>query len=410
MHELKRSLNFSMLTLYGLGTILGAGIYVLVGKVAIHAGLYAPISFLLAALLAGLSGYSYAALSAHLPKSAGEAVYVETAFNLRPLSILVGWMVVLTGVVSAATISKGFVGYLQVFIDIPDFWAISMLLLAMTGLAYWGVNESVWATAATTLLGLLGLMIILYYSAPSFLTLAERSHELLPPLTDGGIWFGILLGAFLAFYAFIGFEDMVNMAEEVKQPEVTLPKAIIAAIVISSILYYLIALAAVLQMPQDQLIASKAPMADIMNQHSESMAWFVSFISLAAIVNGALVQIIMGSRVMYGMGKHNMAPLWLAKIHPVRKTPYIATLLIGLVVWVLATQFPLTSLAKLTSFIIIMVFFLVNVALIKLLFTKETKDHFTAKPWVPVVGAIMCLMFLGVQVDQIISGSTVVGH
>lgn len=410
MTELKRTLGLPLLTLYGLGTILGAGIYVLVGKVAIHAGLYAPISFLLAALLAGLSGYSYAALSAHLPKSAGEAVYVETAFNFKPLSILVGWMVVLTGVVSAATISKGFVGYLQVFMDMPDFWAITCLLLAMTALAYWGVSESVWVTAATTLLGLLGLMIILYYSAPAFLTLPERSHELMPPLTDGGIWFGILLGAFLAFYAFIGFEDMVNMAEEVKQPKVTLPKAIIAAIVMSSILYYLIALAAVLQMPQAELMASKAPMADIMQQHSEPMAWFVSFISLAAIVNGALVQIIMGSRVMYGMGKQSMAPLWLAKIHPVRKTPYIATLLIGFVVWVLATQFPLTSLARITSFIIIMVFFLVNIALIKLLSSEKTKGQLSAKPWVPVVGAIMCLLFLGVQVYQMLSGNTVVGH
>ena len=405
MHELKRSLNLPMLTLYGLGTILGAGIYVLVGKVALHAGMYAPISFLLAALLAGLSGYSYSALSAHLPKSAGEAVYVETAFSLKPLSVLVGWMVVLTGIVSAATIANGFVGYLQVFISISDFWAITILLGLMTFLAFWGVNESVWVTAGTTTLGIIGLMIILFYSAPSFLTIPEKLDELMPPLTDGGIWFGILLGAFLAFYAFIGFEDMVNMAEEVKQPEITLPKAIIAAIILSSILYYLIALAAVLQMPQSELISSKAPMADILKHHSESMAWFVSLISLAAIVNGALVQIIMGSRVMYGMGKQNMAPMWLAVIHPTRKTPYVATLLIGAVVWVLATQFPLATLAKITSFIIIMVFLLVNISLIKLLKMPECADTLTAKAWVPWVGSLMCLVFLGVQIQQLLQGS-----
>ncbi|GAA6134943.1 amino acid permease [Oceaniserpentilla sp. 4NH20-0058] len=399
-----------MLTLYGLGTILGAGIYVLVGKVAIHAGIYAPISFLFAALLAGLSGYSYAALSAHLPKSAGEAVYIETAFHFRPLSILVGWMVVLTGIVSAATIANGFVGYLQVFVPITDFWAITLLILAMTGLAYWGVNESVWVTAATTILGIIGLLIILAYSVPAFTTLPERLPDLTPPSSDGNIWFGILLGAFLAFYAFIGFEDMVNMAEEVKQPEITLPKAIIAAIIISSVFYYLIALAAVLQLPQAELIASKAPMADILKQHNEDMAWFVSLISLAAIVNGALVQIIMGARVLYGMGKHQMAPLWLAAIHPVRKTPYIATLLIGLIVWLFASQFHLATLASITSFIIIMVFLLVNIALIKLIYSPASKDKFTAKPWVPITGVLMSLMFLGVQVYQLISGAIVIGH
>lgn len=409
-HQLKRTLNFPMLTLYGLGTILGAGIYVLVGKVAVYAGLYAPISFLLAALLAGLSGYSYAALSAHLPKSAGEAVYIESAFHLRPLSILVGWMVVLTGIVSAATIANGFVGYLQVFISISDFWAITLLLIAMTALAFWGVSESVWVTAITTILGMIGLFIILYYSAPSFVTIPERTQELFPRLDDGGVWFGILLGAFLAFYAFIGFEDMVNMAEEVKQPEITLPKAIIAAIVVSSILYYLIALAAVLQLPQDALMASKAPMADILKQHNTSMAEFVSLISLAAIVNGALVQIIMGSRVLYGMGKQAMAPMWLATIHPTRKTPYVATLIIGFVVWLLATLFPLTTLAKVTSFIIIMVFCLVNVSLIKLLKDPSLKGQLNAKPWIPYFGAIMCLVFLGVQIQQLLSGSQGISH
>jgi len=134
---LKRSIGLPMLTLYGLGTILGAGIYVLVGKVAVTAGLYAPIAFLIAASLAALSGYSYAALSSRFPQSAGEAVYIQQAFGIKWLSTLVGWMVILTGIVSAATISKGFVGYLQVFVPIPDFWAITLLLATMTFLAFW---------------------------------------------------------------------------------------------------------------------------------------------------------------------------------------------------------------------------------------------------------------------------------
>ncbi len=400
-----------MLTLYGLGTILGAGIYVLIGKVALYAGLYAPIAFILAALLAGLSGYSYAALSSRHPKSAGEAVYVQEAFGMTWLSTIVGWMVVLTGVVSAATITNGFVGYLQVFVEITDFWAITLLLLSMTALAIWGVGESVMVTAVTTILGLIGLLLILVFSVPAFITLPERLPTLIPTF-EGDIWFGILLGAFLAFYAFIGFEDMVNMAEEVKTPETTLPKAILAAIVISSLLYYLIALAAILQLPIDQLAVSKAPMADIMNKHSQQAAWFISLISLAAVVNGALVQIIMGARVLYGMGKQSLAPHWLATIHSKRQTPYIATLLIGLVVWVLATSLDLTTLAKITSFIILVVFLLVNISLIRLM-RKETtipSNAMAVQSWIPYFAAMMCLLFLGVQIYQMINGALVAGH
>lgn len=410
MSNLNRSINLPMLTLYGLGTILGAGIYVLVGKVAASAGIYAPISFLLAATLAGLSGYSYAALSACFPKSAGESIYVQQAFSMKWLSTAVGWMVILTGIVSAATISNGFVGYLQVFINIPDFWGITLLLITMTALAVWGVNESVTVTAITTVMGIIGLAIILVFSAPAFLTIPERLPELIPPITDGSIWFGILLGAFLAFYAFIGFEDMVNMAEEVKEPETTLPKAIIAAIVISSLFYYFIALAAILQLPLDTLINSKAPMADIMQQHSEQAAWFVSLISLAAVVNGALVQIIMGARVLYGMGKHNMAPVWLSTIHPSRKTPYIATMILGVIVWVLATGFDLATLAKITSFIIIIVFLLVNIALITLLQFKPYNPNLKAKLWVPYSGAAICLIFLIVQIIQLVSTGNALSH
>ena len=411
-HTLKRSIGFSLLTLYGLGTILGAGIYVLVGKVAIYAGLFAPIAFLLAALLAGLSGYSYAALSSRYPRSAGEAVYIQAAFEIRILSTIVGWMVILTGVVSAATISNGFVGYLQVFVNITDFWAITLLIISMTLLAVWGVTESVIATAVTTVMGIIGLLLILAFSTPAFLTLPGRIAEITPPLLDGGAWFGILLGAFLAFYAFIGFEDMVNMAEEVKEPEHTLPRAIIAAIIISSLFYYLIALAAILQLPLDELTASKAPMADIMNKHSREAAWFISLISLAAVVNGALVQIIMGARVLYGMGKQSLAPAWLATVHPRFKTPYIATLIIGFVVWLLATSLDLTTLAKTTSFIILLVFLVVNVALLKIVRKEGTAPEkaMHVNILVPMLGALMCLVFLGVQVYQVMLGGGSIGH
>lgn len=384
----------------------------LVGRVAVYAGIYAPVSFLLAALLAGLSGYSYAALSSRYPKSAGEAVYIQEAFGRRMLSSIVGWMVVLTGVVSAATIASGFVGYLQAFVEITNFWAITLLLIVMTFLAIWGVAESVIVTAVTTVLGIIGLLMILGFSVPAFLTLPERLSDVAPPISDGGIWFGILLGAFLAFYAFIGFEDMVNMAEEVIEPEHTLPKAIVVAIIVSSLFYYSIALAAILQLPISELSTSQAPMYDVMRGHNESAASFVSLISLSVIVNGALVQIIMGARVLYGMGRNSLAPAWLATVHRSRRTPYIATLIVGFVIWVLATSLDLTTLATITSFIIILVFLLVNVSLIRLA-SNESEAPVKAmkvRKWIPYTAAIMCTLFLGIQLYQLIFGTGIVGH
>ncbi len=411
-NQLKRTISYPMLTLYGLGTILGAGIYVLIGKVAATSGMYAPIAFLLAASLAGLSGYCYAALSSRFPQSAGEAAYVQAAFGMKQLSSLVGWMVILTGVVSAATISNGFVGYLNVFIDTPKFWAITIMLIAMCALACWGINQSVKVAAVVTALELGGLILVLVLSGSSLSELPERAHEFIPDLSDGHIWFTILLGAFLAFYAFIGFEDMVNMAEEVIEPERTLPKAIIAALIISSALYILVALIAMLELPLMELQNSTAPMTDILNHHSVQAGIIISIISIVAVVNGALVQIIMGSRVMYGMARQGLAPEALGAVHSKLKTPVVATVSITFIVWLLAVALPLETLAKITSFIIILVFLLVNISLIKILYKEKEVPAKAMKinNWVPVLATLMCLIFLGVQTLQLVTNGSIAGH
>src|SRR3989338_3622602 len=169
--ELKRTLSLTQITFYGLGTILGAGIYVLVVKVADTAGLDVPIAFLLAARLAGLS---YAELAARHPKSAGEAVYVEDGLRWRPLSILVGFLIILTGIVSAATIANGFVGYLHVFVAVPDWLAITLLVFSLGGLAAWGIDESVMAATFITLIEIGGLLLILAVAGGSLAELPAR--------------------------------------------------------------------------------------------------------------------------------------------------------------------------------------------------------------------------------------------
>ena len=228
--KLKRSLSLPFITFYGLGTILGAGIYVLVGEVAGRAGLFAPIAFLIAALIVGFTAVSYAELSARLPKSAGEAVYVQKAFNKKNLSLIIGLLVVFTGVMSSATLLNGFSGYFQLFFQIPHWVILTVGIILLGLLAAWGIMESVGTAMVITIIEVAGLLLIIGVAAGSFATLPERIPELIPSF-DGTIWLGIFLGSFLAFFAFIGFEDMVNVAEEVKDPQKNMPK--LSAVIIS---------------------------------------------------------------------------------------------------------------------------------------------------------------------------------
>ncbi|MDH3981120.1 MAG: amino acid permease, partial [Gammaproteobacteria bacterium] len=297
---LKRSLSLPLITLYGLGNILGAGIYVLIGKVAAHAGLFAPVSFLIASLLACLTAFTYAEMSARYPYSAGEAVYLHMGFALKWLSMLVGLLIVLAGIVSAATIARGFTGYLQVFVSVPTPVAIVVLLMVLGGLAIWGISESVKTAAAITVAEAFGLLLILWVAHPGPEQWATQAPTLIPP-ADGMVWQGILLGGFLAFYAFIGFEDMVNVAEEVRNPLQNLPRAILLALGISVLLYMLVSVVAVTAVAPDQLAGADAPMAFIYSNATGRDPVLISLISLFAIVNGALIQIIMAARVLYGL-------------------------------------------------------------------------------------------------------------
>lgn len=392
--ELKRSLSLVQITLYGLGTILGAGIYVLVGKVAGMAGLYTPVSFVVAAALAALTGLSYAELSARYPKSAGEAVYVQEGLRRRGLSVLVGWLIILTGVVSAATIANGFVGYLHVFVAIPDWLAITLLVLLLGALAAWGIGEAVLAASLITLVEVGGLLLVLFVAGGSLGDLPARLPELIPP-ADSGIWLGIMLGAFLAFYAFIGFEDMVNVAEEVKQPTRILPLAIIIAIVVSTVLYLLVSLVAVLALPPAELAQSRAPLALIYERATGSAPVLISLISIFAVVNGALIQIIMAARVLYGMSREGWLHSAFGKVNDVTRTPLLSTAFATLVVLILALWLPLVTLAKATSFIIMVVFALINLSLVRIKRRLPRPAGIRVYPvWIPVAGFLTATGFV----------------
>lgn len=401
---LKRSLSLPLITFYGLGTIIGAGIYVLIGKVAGLAGLYAPVAFLLAAVLALLTGLSYAELAARYPRSAGAALYVHEGLGRRQLSVLVGVLIILTGLVSAATLASGFAGYLKVFVEVPDWAAKAALILVLGGLAAWGIAESVWAAAVVTVIEVGGLLYMLTITGGNLADLPARLPELLPPF-ETVAWQGILLGTFLAFYAFIGFEDMVNVAEEVKDPRRNLPRAIILSLVIVTLLYMLVALVAVLTLPLAELSATTAPFALLYTHVTGESPVLIGVVSLVAVVNGALIQIIMASRVLYGMSHEGWIPRAFCQVHARTRTPLLATALVTVLVTTLALGFPLVGLARATSLIMLVAFAFVNLSLVRIQRRDPHPPGVRTYPsWVPWLGLLTASGFVLYQVVIVLRG------
>jgi len=402
---LARRINQPLLILYGLGTILGAGIYVLVGKVAAEAGLLAPLSFIFAALVAWLTALSYSKLVVLFPKSAGEAVYIEHSFRMNWLALSVGILIILTGIVSAATLTNGFTGYLLLLVSVNENFAMAAVVIVLTALAVWGIAESLIVAALITAIEVIGLFIVLFFCGDALIELPQSFDKVFLPKSSAQL-VGVLSGAFLAFYAFIGFEDMVNIVEEVKRPERTMPKAILWVVIISTSLYVLIALVAIFSLPLNELSQSKAPLADVLAQKNAGAARVVSLISVFAIVNGVLIQMIMASRVCYGMSKQYGGPAWLHHVSTLTKTPALATVLIGIAILLFALYFPLVVLAKFTSFIILLIFALVNLALWKIQrenYQQATKESILIVKNLrsyPMLAALLCIGMLIFQVNN----------
>jgi amino acid transporter len=394
---LKRTITIPLLTLYGLGTIIGAGIYVLVGEVVGEAGLMAPFSFLLAAVIAAFTGFTYAELSSRFPRSAGEAYYSGQAFNSNLFSGVIGWSIVLIGVVSAATIVNGFVGYFHVFVDWPGWMVIIGLVLILAAVAAWGISESVWLASIITVIEVSGLLFVVFSATQVDHQVALDYRDFIP-MADGHIWYGIVMGAFLAFYAYIGFEDMVNVAEEVINPQKTLPLAIILALVFSVIIYIMVSIAAVTAVPVEQLDRSTAPLVDIVRRYDENAVVLITLVSMIAVVNGALIQMIMASRVIYGMADQRLAPLIFSRVNARTQTPLLSTALVTLIVLTLALSFSLVTLAKITSFITLLIFAAMHVSLLVIKRRAPAPGKTAVYPvWIPVTGLILSLALAGFQ-------------
>ncbi|MGR9044466.1 MAG: APC family permease [Gammaproteobacteria bacterium] len=397
--SLKRMITLPLLVFYGVGTILGAGIYALIGKIAGLSGKYAPFSFLLSALIAAFIALTYAELSSRYPNSAGEAVYVSNAFSKRWLTRAVGYAIALTGIVSAAVMARGFYGYLNEFIAIPVEMAIVLFVILIAGIAIMGIGLSVHFAFLATLIEMSGILLVIFVSREHLVLMPDSWMDYVPPLS-WPVWRTIILGAFLAFYAFIGFEDMVNVAEEVIAPEKNLPTAIILALTVSALFYVGVSLAAVSSLPIPELAEHDAPFALIIEQNSKLPVELISLISLFAILNGALVQIVMASRVLYGMAEKGFAPRLFSIVNPKTRTPATATVFIAALLLIMALGFPIVELARITSFIILTVFALVNLSLFSIKLKEKrfaSRAHFGIPMLVPGIGFLLCAGFIMMQ-------------
>ncbi len=384
MKRLKASLSLFQITFLGVGTMVGAGIYVLVGKIAGISGGLSIWAFIAAAVIVSFSAYSHGYLAKHIPSSAGAAEYANRAFHSPKLTLAVGLGVLLTGIVSSATLANGFYGYLNEFIILPKWLVITGLTSILFIVASQAVNSSVNFAVAITFLELAGLLIVIFFSNSG-----HFEPELKSPswsLSDMQL---IMAGAFVAFYAYVGFEDIVNLAEEVERPEKTMLPAVMLALVLTTVLYLLVAWVAIHALPISQLAQSDAPFAAML-AHTPWLAKSISLIGLVAIVNGALVQILMGSRMLFGLSRDRRLPAFLHALNS-KHIPINATLLVAVLVWVFALALPLITLAKLTSGIILIVFTVVNVAAVIIAMGKQ--QHVSAS--IALTGAVLSILFVG---------------
>ena len=396
---LDRRLNLPLLTLFGLGTMVGAGIYVLVGEILAVSGPFAPWAFLGAATVAGFTAKTYGELATHYPKSAGEAVYVDQAFGNRTLTRLTGWAVVITGLVSSGTLASGFAGYLQIFFPEANGLAVAGFIIGLGLIAIWGIGQTVWIAAIITALSLFGLFAVLALSGRYLAQLPELWPMLIPSFaasdSSSEPYLAITVGAFVAFYAFVGFEDMVNVAEETREPERIMSPAIMIALVSATILYVLIAIVAVLANTEIELAGNPAPLAAMVAHSGSHWPATIAVLSMLSVTNSALAQIVMVSRVVYGMADTGNAPALLGRIHPRWQTPVVATVLTVAIIILLALWFPLLILAKATSFVILIIFTLINLSLVRL---KLNGAINRSGIWVPITGGVLSVALIVMSV------------
>lgn len=402
---LKKAIGPKLLLFFIIGDILGTTIYALTGEVAGKVGGALWLPFLVAFVVAFLTAFSYLELVGKYPKAGGAPLYVHKAFGVHLLTFLIAFAVMSSGITSASSAAEAFSGdYLEAIVgeDVSGWaWLVAIgFLVLLSVINYRGVSGSVRVNLVLTCVELAGLAIVIVFGAYALFT-GTHSTDVDPDPgrlvefdPDTSPLLAVTSATALAFFAMVGFEDSVNMAEETKNPTKTFPRALLLGMAITATIYLLIALVTSTLVPTDTLAASDGPLLLVVEA---AAPWFppvvFSLIALFAVTNTALINMMMASRLVYGMAQERVIPPPFGVVHPTRRTPWVAILFTSLLAVILVSSLEIAALGSTTSLLLLMVFAVVNIAVLVLRRDKAEHEHFRAPTWVPVLGAISCAFF-----------------
>ena len=400
--QLKRAVGPVLLLFFIVGDMVGGGIYALVGEVGAVTGGAIWSGFLLALVLAIFTAFAYAELVSKYPRAGGAATYIHLAFKTPLLTFMVAFAVILSGITSAAALAIAFGGdYLSQFIAIPTILTALVVMVLLGLINYRGISESVKLNATFTVIELSGLLLIVLIG---IVALAGGTGE--PgrafEFKDGGT-FGVLgislAGAALAFYALIGFEDSVNIAEETQDPSRIYPRILFGGLVIVGVIYLLVTITAAMVVPTGQLADSSAPLLEVVRVSNLGIPLkLFSLIALVALINGALINMIMASRLVYGMAEERVMPSVFGRVQAVRQTPWVAIIFTtALAMLLIVVGGDLETLATTTVVLLLLAFIMVNIAVLVLRRDRVEHEHFHAPSVFPILGIVVCVGLLTQQ-------------
>lgn len=402
MTELKRTLGLAECIFFGVGSILGAGIYTLIGKVAGLSGNFIWLSFLIASVSALFTAFSYAELSAAFPKAGGEYMYAKKAFG-KKTGIFLGVTISLNGIVSGATVAIGFAGYLAELIGINLLIGSLAIIVLIFLVNISGIKQSSVVNIIFTIIEAGGLLFVIYSAFPS---IGKINYIELPPKGYNGI----LEASALAFFAYIGFEEIVKLAEETKNPEKNIPRALFISSVIVIVIYSLVTVCAVSVIPYEELGKSESPLADIISKkNGKTGVVIISVIALFATANTILSNMLGSSRVLLNMSKETKALKLLSYVSLKRKTPLAALILILIIMCGFALIGNIETIARIATVFIFITFIIVNLSVIVL----RIRDKEMVRPYriplsiknipvISVLGILTTLVLLSYSIYSLI--------
>lgn len=405
--SLARTIGPFQLALYALGSMLGSGIYGLIGKAAGQAGNAVWLSFLVALVAALLTALSYASLGSRHPRAGGAAYATQRAFRWPILSFTVGLALICSGLTSIATQSKIFAAN---FAELTGIEAIPLQLIAigfiliMTGIVFRGIRESMWVNVISTIIEATGLLIVI--AAGSAYWGSVNYFEIPPDKADIGMAVVVLQASVLTFFAFIGFEDAINVGEECRDPQTTIPIGLVAATAMAAVLYIATAVTSVSVVPPAELAQAPSPLTEVMSRAAPGFpAWVMTCIALFSVGNSALINYITASRLLYGMSNQGLLPETFGAVHKERRTPHYAIFVLLIVLLPLAMLGSIADLAAATVLLLMLVFIVVNASLFVLIRRPgEEPGKFELPQALPLLGAGVCF---GLLVTRLMSSDWV---